>query len=413
MKKILLLKLDNEENPKPINGLNNFNKIANEFGLEVSTLKFRSSSGNKIDEAHLYAQIDASDGFLIHHANLLSDKNIREAVSYRLKEGAIAYAELPEPRDTQTDGDLFFEDLGLVVTSIRAVAKKNSSVISQIDPSSIEFRRNGYEYGVRDFNLFEGISILTLSQPNGLGCYGGAKAVLSFPINEIDLVEMRKDRFVNGLSRPEFSVIGISSKEDWRGRVIASSSSLIYDSFSNVFGRVVPGIDSNDNKKFARNLIRMISVGPQSPGLSWQSAYALISEIEISCLRITEQVLRKKYSENWFQMGCPDGIKEKCLARARDCSPGVPIFAFLDLIDFKNIWRNNWDDFSLVFDSTHGSGVGRNRFLKFFQDINEIRKIVAHPVRQSHSEFILPSDEQMHLLKNTLKILKNQKINYG
>ena len=84
MKKILLLKLENEQSPKPIEGLDKFTEIANQHGLELKTLNYRQLTQEKIDESHLYAQIQEAHGFLINSTSLLSDASIRDAINSRL-----------------------------------------------------------------------------------------------------------------------------------------------------------------------------------------------------------------------------------------------------------------------------------------------------------------------------------------
>jgi hypothetical protein len=411
MKKILLLKLENEQSPKPIKGLNKFNEIANQHGLELKTLNFRHLNQNKIDESHLYAQIQEAHGFLINSTNLLSDANIRNAINARLKEGAIAFADIPGPTEQQKDGDLFFQELGLEPTSIRACARKHSKVITEGDhPSLIEFNRHGFEYGFRDANLFEGVSTLLLQQPNGLGCLGNTKPILSLPLSEISLLETRRDVYVDGLNRPEFPLMGVVAKDDWKGKVIATTAGFIHDSYPNMFGYIFPGIEGGNNIQLTQNLIRIISEGFPLPGRTWQSIYILFSEIELRCLEITRSLLSNKFGNNWFDLSCPAVIKEKCLARASYELPGVPLYIFLDLIDFKNIWKENWSHFSVFFATASLPNPSKNSALKFFQELNEIRKVVAHPIRQLHPRSASPSNEQFTLIKQTLEKLKTLKI---
>ena len=407
MKKILLLKLENEQSPKPIEGLDKFAEIANQHGLELKTLNYRQLTQEKIDESHLYAQIQEAHGFLINSTSLLSDASIRDAINSRLNEGAIAFADLPGPSQPQKEGDLFFQELGLEPTSIRASARKHSKIITEGTHSSlIECNRHGFEYGFRDANLFEGVSTLLLQQPNGLGCFGNAKPILSLPLSEISLIETRSDVFVDGLNRPEFPLMGVVAKDGWKGKVIATTAGFIHDSYPNIFGNIFPGIEGGNNIQLTQNLIRIISEGFPLPGRTWQSVYSLFSEIEFRCLEITRSLLSNKFGNNWFDLSCPTNIKEKCSVRASYELPGAPLYIFLDLIDFKNIWKENWSHFSVVFATASLPNPSKNSALKFFQELNEIRKVVAHPIRQLHSGSASPSNEQFTLIKQTLEKLK-------
>jgi hypothetical protein len=327
--KILLLKLENEQSPKPIEGLNKFTEIANQYGLELKTIKYRQLTQEKIDQSHLYAQIHEAHGFLINSTSLLSDAGIRDAINSRLKEGAIAFADLPSPNQPQKEGDLFFQELGIEPTSIRACARKHSKIITEgTHPSLIECNRSGFEYGFRDANLFEGVSTLLLQQPNGLGCFGNTKPILSLPLSEISLIETRSDVFVDGLNRPEFPLMGVAAKDGWQGKVIASTAGFIHDSYPNIFGNIFPGIEGGNNIQLTRNLIKVISEGFQLPRETWQAVYSLIAEIEFRCLEITRILLTNKFGNNWFDLSCPTNIKEKCLARASYELQGAPLYLF-------------------------------------------------------------------------------------
>jgi hypothetical protein len=403
MKNILFLQQENEQSPKPINGLNKFIEVAKHHGLDLKTLNYRLISDNEIDQSHYYSQIKEAHGFLITSTHLLSDGKIREEMNSRLKEGAIAFADLPQPTQPPKDGDLFFQELGLEPTSIRANAKVGNSIIAEgTHPGLIECHRHGFEYGFRDADLFEGVNSLLLMQPNGLGCFGNAKPILSLPINEISLIDLRKDLFVDGLSRPEFPIMGISAKDDWKGKVIATTAGFIVDPYTNIFGYTFSGIEGGNNLRLTENLVRIISEGFPSPSHTWQEVYSLIHEIELKIFEITQNLLSSKFGDRWFMASCPSSILEKCKQRNANQFPDTKLYIYLDLIDFKNIWKENWNHFSQFFITSSVINPNRNNSLNFFQELNEIRKIIAHPIRQVHSGSKHPSNKDIALLKNTL-----------
>jgi len=408
MKKLLLVRLENDQSPRPIKRLDKFSAIAKEHGLELKTLNYRLTSGTQIDKPHFFSQIHEAHGFFITSTSALSDETIREAINSRLKEGAVAFADLPEPSEPPKEGDVFFQELGIEPTSIRANARKRSEIIVEgSHPSLIECHRHGFEYGFRDANLFEGVTSLVLQQPNGLGCLGNSKPILSLPLTDISLIDMRRDLFVDGLTRAEFPVMGVSAKDDWKGKVVATTAGFMHDSYPNSFGYVFPGIDGGSNKQLTQNLVRIISEGFPMPGHTWQDVYSLINSVEVKFFEVTSKVLKQKFGDEWFAASCPSNIMEKCISRASNELPTAPLYIFLDLIDFKNIWRENWDLFSKYFATPLSPDPSKNSSLKFIQDLNEIRKVVAHPIRQLHSGSQYPLKEHITLLSQTLEKLKS------
>lgn len=411
MKKLLLLQLQDENNPQPIKRLNRFSEIAAEHEMHLQPLYYRLISGAKYDESHLHSQIDGAHGFVITSSQLLENQKIGQSVLAKIKSGAITFADLPPPSDRTEPGDIFFQELGIEPTSIRANCNRGGSTVQEgAHPTLLEYHRSGYEYGFRDAELFKNVSSVVLQQPNGLGCFGDTKSILSLPLDEISLIDMRSDRFVDGLSRPEFPIMGVCSKNDWTGRLIASTAGFCHDPYQNMFGFTFPGITGGDNERLTRNIVKVISDGFSAIAYNWEYAYSLMSEIEKNILELTRKELVRKFGDSWFIDSCPEDIRSKCMERAGGSFRDHP-YIFLDLIDFKAIWKSNWHLFSNLFSDSPDQVQGKGSALKFMQELNEIRKVVAHPIRQLNNELKIPTANIINFLQDTLQRFKD--INKG
>ena len=83
--------------------------------------------------------------------------------------------------------------------------------------------------------------------------------------------------------------------------------------------------------------------------------------------------------------------------------PEVPRDAYLTFIDLRDIIRNNWRLFGPAMERMTGAN-GKERSTQWLVELNEIRKLWAHPIKQMY----LPvSDEQMERAESLWKQLGN------
>ena len=395
MKTLLYLRLEGESAPNPIENLNEVTALAKRAGLRFKTLNYRNVTGNQIDMPHLMSQIESAHGFWVNNPGLLTDDAIQPAVNARLLEGAIMFTTLTSQ---YRKGDEYFQELGIESTAIRACAQPKSKSCVEADDSLVSLNRDFYEFGFRDYVLFKGVEELWLKHPYGIGCFGGAKPILALPSSEIRLLDTNKDLYVSSLPRPEFPVMATTGMEDWRGRIIAANVDFIHDAYTGLGGRVFPCIEGADNARLAKNLIQVISDGVSPPGITWEDAFLLLDETETAIYRITERILRAHQGDDWFLQMTPIATRDKCLKRAQDERGGFPPSAYLDLIDFKLIWKTNWNFFGNLFTST-SEAPSKGASLKFLQELNEIRKKIAHPTKRYHSGESAPSSDQLKQLR--------------
>jgi hypothetical protein len=156
-------------------------------------------------------------------------------------------------------------------------------------------------------------------------------------------------------------------------------------------------VSGGDNRIFAENLLSLAETGPENPNApQGGSAHSLLETIERNYYDFTKTVLSRK-EDDWWSL-VPERIREACATKKQtEPASQFPHSAYLDLIDFKNIWRVHWELFQPGL-SLIGCEGGKNKALKYFQKLNDIRKFLAHSVKL-HAAGIELSDEDFKFLE--------------
>ncbi|MBL8419938.1 MAG: hypothetical protein JNK92_04810 [Dechloromonas sp.] len=400
MKKLLQLRIELSSAPQPITGFDRFIQIAANEGLAVEAIRIDSDVGNDVSYKEMLETIRNAHGYWITDPYLFQNPGIRTIVESRLAEGALAFA---LPRFDSELGAEFYQDLGIEATPIRAVRVSTPSDEGLHHPMLMRLSMETYPFGFRDPVLFQGVREVLLQQANGIGCFGIAQTILAIPSDQVKLLDVREDSFVGNIPRPELSVVVSSSRSDWRGRVIASSAGLFHDPYVGPLGDQFPGISAGDNAIFARNLLRAIASGTASEVHDWLYVYSLISQIEIGVSQVTDTTLSRVSGDGWFHSRVPESIVKKCTERRSSESQTFPVAAYLDLIDFKSIWKACWADFEPLLLAV-GLPSSKTSALRFLQEVNEVRKPAMHPNKRFHIGIPEPSKEQVSKLQEYARL---------
>ncbi len=113
-------------------------------------------------------------------------------------------------------------------------------------------------------------------------------------------------------------------------------------------------------------------------------AFRVISQIEQALHKFIIGTLKLEYGEDetdsWWYHGVSEQIRKKATARREEEQGKDKKEHYLDLIDFRAIAVNNWE----LFQDTLSFGKSGNKDAKtaWMQKLNEMRKIVMHPVKQ-------------------------------
>ncbi|WP_133512923.1 Swt1 family HEPN domain-containing protein [Candidatus Thiosymbion oneisti] len=149
-----------------------------------------------------------------------------------------------------------------------------------------------------------------------------------------------------------------------------------------------------------------------------QDVGSLLEEIEVSLFQWLLQVLKAEYKEKWWTKGIPQPTRVQCATRREQEGEGetLPPEAYLTLIDFKDIVRNNWSICSRVVEEI-AEVQGKDKATRWITELNEARKLWAHPIKQlfrQHDSAQMSSIRKLHskvrrVVENDMKMLEKGK----
>lgn len=113
-------------------------------------------------------------------------------------------------------------------------------------------------------------------------------------------------------------------------------------------------------------------------------AKSLTEDLELSIRENVFSLLKSEFHARWWVDGVPVEIRKKAAVIAIDAGSGEPDENFIYLLDYKKIAEKNWPLFQSLF--ADPSQQGKERQVKWFDQLNEIRNKLAHPGRAGVSE---------------------------
>ncbi|GEM_PF-5458109 len=182
--------------------------------------------------------------------------------------------------------------------------------------------------------------------------------------------------------RAGWSVISNSASDGTEPESIKKSCESIYSCFENTF-------------KFLESLtepspFHLVLLDQKE----WKDEEATIEDIgrliertELQLFTWLIDLLKQNYIENsdsWWIEGIPKTIRQQCQNRKEDEGiSGIPPEAYLTLIDFRDIVRNNWQLCNDTIEPIAGQ-QGKDKATKWIVELNEMRKLWAHPIKQKY-----------------------------
>lgn len=116
--------------------------------------------------------------------------------------------------------------------------------------------------------------------------------------------------------------------------------------------------------------------------------YERVSTIEVRLHNFIKDVLINEYgsSENeWWIKGIPLTVRKKCADRQEEDDLKQERYAYRDLIDMQSILNSNWRLYEPYLKKVKNECESKKYFLDCLGKLNEIRKVVMHPVRELES----------------------------
>lgn len=395
MKSILDLFLVSDPADAVPGNLTRFAALAADHELELRRLVMPRKPDGSVDMRDLLDRIMQAQAFWINDAHMLSHPQVREAVETRLAEGAVAIAQLSAARGQQPGAE-FFQDMGLLATSVRASVPRGAP--NQYGhPMLVVADRQRYEMGFRDPTLFLGVNRLLLQQANGIGCEGGAQTVLALPVDAIEPIDMTKDLLVS-VPRPELPVIASTARPQWLGgRVIAMHAGIVGDAYVGPMGNHFPGIEGEDNEVFARNLLSVVA-GARGPQLSWESARSVAVQFETAIARMIHEILAGAYGDNWFEHAAPEKVRTKCLDDWTRNGCAVSPQSYLNLIQFIELFKANWSVIGRAL-AAAGCQLTLGEAKLAISKVNPIRNAAMHVTKVVYGDRPTPTTDEMAELR--------------
>ncbi|MEK7281121.1 MAG: tetratricopeptide repeat protein, partial [Chloroflexota bacterium] len=132
--------------------------------------------------------------------------------------------------------------------------------------------------------------------------------------------------------------------------------------------------------------------------------YRLVTATEERLHLFIRQRLQQAFGEEesgWWSQGIPLAIRQKCAQRREEDPRRRDYYNYTDLIDLKDIVDKNWKPFELDFQRVKGQIKSKREFLDNLVKLNEIRKIVMHPVRGA------PTEDDFELARKMREVIES------
>jgi len=242
----------------------------------------------------------------------------------------------------------------------------------------IELKRQQSPGAFHPHPLLDGVNRLVIQQANALRYSGSAIPILALPLERLLIVDLATD-FPAEWTSPELSCLVLSPVAQ-NGGVLALSCGFIHDPYVGPTGIDFPGITVADNEVLALNILNWLAGHRLEPSGAAATAFDLVDRIERSLVEFAVNGLKSAF-EDWWTNGIPLPIRNKCAQRREEEGNKIPKVAYLDLLDVREILEKNWRLFEKKLAAV-GWGGGKKSPLSWFDELNDIRRSVMHPVRR-------------------------------
>jgi len=321
--------------------------------------------------------VDEADAFILDGLPLEGDPELPQRFHDRISSGARALI-FPYHGDREslrwwTD---FLERYYIRPSLVKLVGPQG-------ERAGLIFRRE--ENCFRHPELFAGVGTVIADSPFALWYGGEAWAVLVGSPNHWG-VEASTD-LPDDWNGREMACMAVWHGENGGAILVSSAYGILSDPGTLPLGGPRLGIELNG--VFASNILRFLQHSKRNEPLSPSD---LCKRIEINLVDFVFGVL-KPVDKDWWVNCVPLTIRQEAAKRQEEERNKLAKEAYLDLIDLKAIIAKNWKLFDAHFTALGISG-GRERVLSFFDRLNEIRRLIGHPLKMHVSGYDFSREEQ-------------------
>jgi hypothetical protein len=173
-----------------------------------------------------------------------------------------------------------------------------------------------------------------------------------------------------------------------KGAVVVSMDSFLVDHANRwTNGALMPGIQ--ENEQLASNLIRYLTASGSSEPTYAQEC----NRAEKNLCDFVTAILKSTFGEDhWWVEAVPLPIRKLCVANREEEKQKFPPECYLTIINLKTIMESNWKLFMPHFVDA-GSSSGKENALRWLDRFNEVRKMVAHPLKAYMAAYKLSEAE--------------------
>jgi hypothetical protein len=327
--------------------------------------------------------IAKANGLIFPNAMALQDETVVSLLHKRIHTGARVLM-FDDPNHLK-DQNRFLAFYGMSCTPL----------VLHSGEGRVEISRDHRTY--RDGAIFAGVETVRVKRPTLVVCRGEALPLL---------VGTGKEFVVDSTTDLEFDVNAgeLACAGAWHdvggGALIAWGGGLLFDSYTGMTGTHFSGIEGNET--LAKNITRFLTAGLPTLALPSPEEYA--RRIEVNLANFVLRTLRDSSPHWWFDC-VPEPTRLECAKRHESERNRFPKEAYLDLIDLKSIIEKNWSLFQGTFESA-GLGGGKSKALAFLVQLNELRRLVGHPLKMQISGYQFSEADRAFLQSTDALVLR-------
>ncbi len=346
-------------------------ELAKERGAEFRVVRQAADGSDETRAAwvRLRSLLDEADAFLLPDDYPLLVEEYAQLLHDRVRSGARVLVRLNEnDLDCQ---NAFLAKYDLTGTTVR--------IRSQSTPL-IRLERSPDHY--RDVRLFAGVDEVQIQHPNAVWYGGGSLPVL-----------VADDRYlaIDGRSDlpGDWNARELACAAAWHGQnhggVLAVSGGYFEDPYLGATGVEWPGIEVN--RQFAANVLQYLAEGRpcDTPEDRCQRVEINLADFVFGTLKASDA--------HWWDALVPEKVRRKCADRRLQERGRFPVEAYCDLIDLKTVIEKNWVLFEPCLRAVTAGG-GKAGCLNWIAKLNELRRLVGHPLKKHVSGYAFSEDDR-------------------
>lgn len=111
----------------------------------------------------------------------------------------------------------------------------------------------------------------------------------------------------------------------------------------------------------------------------------VLTDIEVRIHDWLIPLLKRELADAWWTEGVPVGARMECAKRREEegLTSSVPLEAYLTLVELRTVIQKNWKVCGPVMEAM-AERSGKDGATQWLVEINEIRKVWAHPLKQRY-----------------------------